>query len=1188
MLSNEIKTFKFVSWNVRGLNDKKKRSLVKDVIKNASPQIVCMQETKWSTDNKLLVKETVGPRLQNYEMIEAKGTAGGVLIAWDQNLFTKIDHEKGDYCLSIDFTVNLDSSVFRYTGVYGPANQQDKPLFFQELREAKPNIQMPWMVAGDFNVTLRSQDRANNNYPTRHMMRFRALADELQLIDMRLQGRKFTWSNERTFVRLDRFLTNLEWTVAYPNTTQMALESQLSDHCPLQCSIQTKFPSTNIFRIENSWLKIDQFRQLVNDTWRNEQVATNPTQLYNKMKRLTKEIVRWKREYLKRKNYQKKLCSECMQWMVVQGENRSLTEVEKLLKELLGKRQQQLVIMEEERWKQRAKQLWVQQGDKNTRFFHQMATIRKRKNMVQTITQGDVQIIEHRGKAKVFFQHFVKLVGTTHQQGMSFDYERLYQDQQNQAQEQIPQLTEMITEEEIKAMINALAMNKSPGPDGYTNEFFKEFRDLILQDLLLVYNNVLTGEQQGLEPLNDSYIVLIPKKELPTTPGDFRPISLINSVQKMFSKLLANRVQPIMELLISKNQTGFVKGRHISEGFLYAQEVITMATKQKKKMGLFKADIFKAFDTLSWEFLAQIMRARGFSERWIQCITRAVLTGSSKVLLNSTAGKKIILRRGVRQGDPLSPYLFILAMDFLSRWTEKLTSLGLLQVPFQGCKPCLLFADDTLFMIRPIPQQLQFLKIILHMYGELSGLRVNLNKSEVLVTTALPEEIRDLAEIMDCEAASFPITYLGLPLTDKKLQKMHYLPLIQKITGKLTTWKADMLSIGGRITLINAALTAVPIYMMQVFLLPKWVINKIDQSRRKFLWHGHKVQVEGKRYMSLASWELVTKSKKMGGLGVKNLHTMNKALMAKVIWKWHQIDRPIWMEVAAKENVRPWEITTTTRFWKSFREIAKFMEFSIQFKIGKGDHVRFWTDKWMQQPLCEKYPILYQYTERKEMTVQQAWQGHQWQLSVPQIMSVWAQEEQQQLLAELQDQIIDQSQQHQDEVQWKWNDKGIFTVKSFYITMEQKPYIGSMAQYIWDIKGPGRVMIFIWLMYNNRLLTIDNLIKKGWEMPNMCHMCRMQSETKQHLFQECAYIKRVKIHLSRLLPAITPNDWYRTTGLGSIVNRTEQKSIRQIQVTICFVVWRERCRRIFTDNMKEHEILAREIAQEAQSWFGIT
>jgi Reverse transcriptase (RNA-dependent DNA polymerase) len=144
-------------------------------------------------------------------------------------------------------------------------------------------------------------------------------------------------------------------------------------------------------------------------------------------------------------------------------------------------------------------------------------------------------------------------------------------------------------------------MNKAPGPDGFIREFIKKFRDILMPDMLNAFNAILVDPEQTLKGMNDSYIVLVPKKGA-LEIKDFRPISLIHSMQKCFSKLLANRLQLVMDTLIHPSQTGFLKKRHINERFIYAQELITMATKERAKIALFKADIYKAFDTLSLNF----------------------------------------------------------------------------------------------------------------------------------------------------------------------------------------------------------------------------------------------------------------------------------------------------------------------------------------------------------------------------------------------------------------------------------------------------------------------------------------------------------------------------------------------------------------------------------------------------------
>lgn len=1180
---NLSRKFKFYSWNVRGLNDKEKRIWVKHAILKEAPTLVCLQETKWQEEQPQIIREALGPTLRNYVIIPACNTAGGVIVAWDNSILTEVEHIVGKYCLNIDFMINQDTSVFRFTGLYGPSTQRGRGSFYRELRQAKPQMEMPWLVAGDFNVTLNWEDRSNVNYPIQHMRGFRAVVNQLELMDVMLQGRQYTWSNERevpTFVRLDRYMMSTAWVEQYPNTTLRAASENVSDHCPLICEIQTKFPVPNVFRMENSWLKVESFLLLVERTWAQHQIAADPISFAKKMEHLTKEIIVWKKKYKKVFGYQQKVCLECIGWLTVQSERRQLTVIEKLLQALITVRYKEIMLMQEEKWRQRAKRTWIELGDRNTKYFHQMATLRKRRSWISVVQEGQIQAIEHKQKANIFFRHFVALVGQNHNQTMAFDYQGLY----DRNEEQLQQLCQPITVEEIEQTIDQMPSNKAPGPDGYTCEFYKKFKRMLIPDLLRVCNSLIQGQCSTLYPLNDSFIALIPKKTEAITPGDFRPISLINSVQKLFSKIMAERIKPMMNSLISPNQTGFLQDRFINEGFLYAQELVTLATKQKKQVGIFKADIFKAFDTLSWEFLAQILQARGFPAQWILWIKHGVLQGSSRVLVNSVAGKKILLRRGLRQGDPLSPYLFILAMDFLAIWTEKLVNLNMLKAPFPGCKQCILFADDTLFILQPQPQQLQFLKIILYIFHDLSGLAVNLEKSEFLVTSSNQQIVQNLAQTMGCKPAEFPITYLGMPLSNKKLNKAHFMPLIQKIENRLPKWKAAMLSLGGRLTLVNAVMSAIPIYMMQTFMLPKWVVKRIDQVRRKFLWSGNKQH--DKRYMSLIAWEIVIKPRSLGGLGVMNMDTMNKALMGKIMYKWLQINRPSWMSIVQLNHqvTRPWELDGTTRFWAAIKQIAPFMSISVKFSKGDGVHIKFWSDHWLEQgPIRQKYPCLYEYAQMKEMAVHQAYINGNWDLKLNTVMDQTAQGEKMQLLAKLNS--LPESQDQQDTVTWRWEKSGCFSVKSFYRALERGPLIREEVSNIWKIKGPLRVMIFGWLMLRNRILTVDNLVARGWAMVNMCIICKKDSETVKHLFGDCQTANQIRLQILVQHAEASQCSFFSNGKFRKALLNSQKMAVRRLQLVFCFVIWRERCRRIFQEKFKTVTLLTSEIMVECGSWY---
>ena len=174
-------------------------------------------------------------------------------------------------------------------------------------------------------------------------------------------------------------------------------------------------------------------------------------------------------------------------------------------------------------------------------------------------------------------------------------------------------------------------------------------------------------------------------------------------------------------------------------------------------------------------------------------------------------------------------------MDFLARYFAKLVAIDTIRLPFNGMKPCLLYADDALFFIKPEIQQLHTLKIALVVFQKVSGLATNQQKSELIITDPKPHNADQLPAILGCGQSEFPFTYLGLPLSNKKLPKTTFLPLIYRLNGRLAGWAAKHLSIAGRLVLLNAVLSTLPSYFMTVIRLPKWVIKQIDKTRRRFL-----------------------------------------------------------------------------------------------------------------------------------------------------------------------------------------------------------------------------------------------------------------------------------------------------------------------------------------------------------------
>ncbi|XP_028068804.1 uncharacterized protein LOC114271378 [Camellia sinensis] len=761
---------KCLSWNCRGLGNPRTVRNLQLLLKEQAPDMVFLMETKCVSRKIEWFRCKLG--LARGLFVDRMGLSGGLALFWRMGVSVSIRNYSSGH---VDAVVESDGGIgnWRFTGFYGHPEVVKKWDSWELLRRLGGLDDLPWLVVEDFNEILLPSEKLGLGDRSRAQIdAFQHALSDCSLADLGFFGPYFTWCNNRPSGLVHERLDR-----GVANDAWLAIFPK-ARVVHLTCTTSDHMPIlVDLLGPQLLWSKL------------------------NEVRRLEGLSVLSRDEYGKRMQ----LCSE--------------------IDELLER--------EETLWCQRARANWLKEGDRNTSFFHSKALQRHKKKRIDGLQDDhDRWWSTLEDLERIVVGYFAELFDAGQQCDIG---EVLASIHVVVPPERNVELARPYTAEEVSYALFQMHPTKAPGPDGKPTLFYQRFWPIVGAQVTRAVLGVL-NEGKAVTAMNDTFIVLIPKVKSPKRMSQFRPISLCNVVYKLVSKVLANRMRKILPDIISMNQSAFVAGRLISDNMLASFEIFHfLKNKRHGKEGHFalKLDMSKAYDRVEWSFLRGVMERMGFNQLFVDTIVHCISSVSYSVLVNGSPIKKFVPTRGLRQGDPLSPYLFVLCAEGLSALIKRAEGEGKLT----GVAVCrgsprvshLLFADDSLLFGAANMQELVVVQDILGKYELVSGQKINLEKSAICFSKNVGIDIQaGLRNAMGVGNLVDSGKYLGLPYIVGRSKRGIFNSVKDRVWTRLNGWKEIFLSVAGREILLKSVAQAIPTYIMSCFQLPDGICEDID------------------------------------------------------------------------------------------------------------------------------------------------------------------------------------------------------------------------------------------------------------------------------------------------------------------------------------------------------------------------
>ncbi|XP_019170430.1 PREDICTED: uncharacterized protein LOC109165997 [Ipomoea nil] len=843
-----------------------------------------------------------------------------------------------------------------------------------------------------------------------------------------------------------------------------------------------------------------------------------------------------------------------------------------------------LALLEQQHvyWRQRAKEHWWVDGDLNSKYFHNSVRTRRRRNRVAQLTRDDGTVA----------------VGVDEVGGVMVDYYKgLFTSQPGDVDEVVVCLGAGITArdnavleravsvEEVREAVFAMHPDKSPGPDGFGPGFFQHFWPTVGGEVTRFCQQFLETARLPARA-NETLIVLIPKKPEPSSMKDLRLIALCNVLYKIAAKVCANRLRPLLDKVISRAQSAFVPGRLITDNILLAFEAhhyLKRKTQGMVGVAALKVDMSKAYDRVEWRFLRAVMLKLGFSARWVDIIMETVCGVQYHILYEPRQLGPIVPGRGLRQGDPLSPYLFLMVVEGLSFLIENRMRRGMLHGVrvARGAPPIshLLFADDCFLFLRANSEESTHMKQVLDLYAGASGQLVNYEKSQVCFSANTDQGSRNAVEnVLGVQQGDTSGRYLGLPSMVGRGKRAILGFLKERILARVRGWNTRFLSRAGREVLLKNVLQALPSYAMMVFALPVSLCREIEVILNRYWWTGKVVGTSGIRWRS---WKAMCVPKAKGGLGFRTLREMNLALLGKQAWRL--LTRPDSL-VARVYKSRYYpnchlmnaEVGHNPSYvWRSIVEANEAVKWWYQRSIGDGRSTKIGRDPWLVQA---ENPYV---TTQLHDTVSDApvsslmnMAGTAWDRDC--VMDVFNARDAAYILN-----TPLSIRRPMDAWVWKGDSKGAYTVKSCYRLLTREVQTDYDWNRIWHLQVPPKVRVFAWQLAKDVLPTREALARKRVACMVICHMCGTVDETNAHMFRDCYHVR--VLWGAAGLPVLTHDHGSIVQWFFEQIAHLKDDLLPKF-VMICWAVWKSRNATVWSGVQFNAAVVLREAVTYWENW----